>query len=74
MEPDLSWWALATNENELRACFVGDGKYKKLDTPGFRHADIYQMLAYCTAADLPVKGGAKMYHWGGAKPYHLGGA
>ena len=53
MEPDLSWWALATNENELRACFVGDAKYKKLDTPGFRHADIYQMLAYCTAADLP---------------------
>ena len=53
VEPDLSWWALATNENELRACFVGDAKYKKLDTPGFRHADIYQMLAYCTAADLP---------------------
>ena len=53
MEPDLSWWALATNENELRACFVGDAKYEKLDTPGFRHADIYQMLAYCTAADLP---------------------
>ena len=48
MEPDLSWWALATNENELRACFVGDAKYKKLDTPGFRHADIYQILAYCT--------------------------
>ena len=53
MEPDFSWWALATNENELRACFVGDAKYKKLDTPGFQHTDIYQMLAYCTAADLP---------------------
>ena len=34
-------------------CFVGDAKYKRLDEPGFRHADIYQMLAYCTAADLP---------------------
>ena len=47
MYPDLSWWA------ESRPLFVGDAKYKKLDTPGFRHADIYQMLAYCTAADLP---------------------
>ena len=53
VEPAFSWWALATNENELRACFVGDTKYKKLDTPGFQHTDIYQMLAYCTAADLP---------------------
>ena len=54
MEPDLSWWALAANGSEPRARFVGDAKYKKLDAPGFRHADIYQMLAYCTAADLPT--------------------
>ena len=53
MEPDFSWWALATNRSTSRARFVGDAKYKRLDTPGFRHADIYQMLAYCTAADLP---------------------
>ena len=52
MEPDLSWWALATNGSGSFPCFVGDAKYKKLDAPGFRHADIYQMLAYCTAADL----------------------
>ena len=39
VEPAFSWWALATNENELRACFVGDAKYKKLDTPGFQHTD-----------------------------------
>ena len=26
---------------------------QEADTSGFRHADIYQMLAYCTAADLP---------------------
>ena len=46
MQPDLSWWA------ESRPLFVGDAKYKKPDG-GFQHADIYQMLAYCTAADLP---------------------
>ena len=45
MYPDLSWWA------ESRPLFVGDAKYKKPDG-GFQHADIYQMLAYCTAADL----------------------
>ena len=52
MEPDLSWWASHPGGGTLPR-FVGDAKYKKLDTPGFRHADIYQMLAYCTAADLP---------------------
>ena len=52
MEPDLSWWASRPGGGMLPR-FVGDAKYKKLDTPGFRHADIYQMLAYCTAADLP---------------------
>ena len=54
MELDLSWWALAANGSAPRARFVGDAKYKKVDAPGFRHADIYQMLAYCTAADLPT--------------------
>ena len=53
MEPDFSWWALTASRSTPRARFVGDAKYKKLDMPGFRHADIYQMLAYCTAADLP---------------------
>ena len=52
MEPDLSWWASRPG-GEPQARFVGDTKYKKLEAPGFRHADIYQMLAYCTAADLP---------------------
>ena len=47
MEPDLSWW------DGSRPVFVGDAKYKKLEPQGFKHADIYQMLAYCTAADLP---------------------
>ena len=47
IEPDLSWW------NGRRCVFVGDAKYKKLETEGFKHADIYQMLAYCTATGLP---------------------
>ena len=47
MQPDLSWWVRA------RPAFVGDAKYKKLESEAFKHADIYQMLAYCTAADLP---------------------
>ena len=47
MNPDLSWW------EGSQPLFVGDAKYKKLEPQGFRHADIYQMLAYCTAADLP---------------------
>ena len=45
--PDLSWWG------DGRCRFVGDAKYKRLAPAGFQHADLYQMLAYCTAADLP---------------------
>ena len=52
--PTSSWWPSGPERGRISLpCFVGDAKYKKLDTPGFRHADIYQMLAYCTAADLP---------------------
>ena len=53
LEPDLSWW-----EGE-RCVFVGDAKYKRLDAAGFKHGDLYQMLAYCVAADLP--GGLLVY-------------
>ena len=54
VEPDLSWWAPnSAAGGAALPRFVGDAKYKKLVTPGFRHADIYQMLAYCIAADLP---------------------
>ena len=53
LEPDLSWWSPGYAGSGPRPRFVGDAKYKKLDAPGFRHADIYQMLVYCTAADLP---------------------
>ena len=47
LEPDLSWW------NGRRPIFVGDAKYKRITSTDFPNADIYQMLAYCTAADLP---------------------
>ncbi|MDE2695791.1 MAG: hypothetical protein OXH97_04650 [Chloroflexota bacterium] len=33
--------------------FVGDAKYKWIEPAGFKHADVYQMLAYCVASDLP---------------------
>lgn len=46
LEPDFSWW------NSGRCLFVGDAKYKRLSIAGFKHPDIYQMLAYMTAADL----------------------
>ena len=46
--------------------FVGDAKYKKPDGEGFEHADIYQMLAYCTAADLPS--GTLIYAAGEGEP------
>ena len=47
LEPDLSWWSGG------RYRFVGDAKYKRIKSENFPNADIYQMLAYCVAADLP---------------------
>ena len=52
MYPDLSWWPARPGENGSLPTFVGDAKYKKLEPERFEHADIYQMLAYCTAAKL----------------------
>lgn len=47
VEPDLSWW-------DLGQCrFVGDVKYKRLEASGIKHADLYQLLSYTIAADLP---------------------
>ena len=47
LRPDLAW-------REGRSyTFVGDAKYKRLAPAGFEHADVYQMLAYCTAVGLP---------------------
>ena len=47
LEPDLSW------RSRGRYRFVGDAKYKRIKSENFPNADIYQMLAYCVAADLP---------------------
>lgn len=33
--------------------FIGDVKYKKLQAAGFQHTDLYQLLAYLVATDLP---------------------
>ncbi len=47
--PDLMWHGPGVG----KAVFVGDAKYKHIEPDGFRHADVYQMLAYCIASDLP---------------------
>lgn len=52
MEPDLSWWPPGPAKSDSLPVFVGDAKYKTIESQDFRHADIHQMLAYCTAADL----------------------
>lgn len=58
--PDLSWWSGGSCR------FVGDAKYKRITPTGFPNADIYQMLAYCTAADLPS--GLLVYAAGESEP------
>ena len=52
LEPDLSWW------RHGKCRFVGDVKYKNIAgrAPG---PDLYQLLAYATAFDLP--GGLLIY-------------
>ncbi len=66
MKPDLSWWPRGPAKPETRPLFVGDAKYKSLKSRDFEHADIYQMLAYCTAADLAE--GLLVYAAGEDKP------
>ena len=53
LEPDLTWW-------RGRQClWVGDAKYKNLTGRSVPGADLYQMLAYTTALNLP--GGTLIY-------------
>lgn len=53
LKPDLVW-------REGRRCvFVGDAKYKRIDHAQVPNADLYQMLAYVTALNLP--GGLLIY-------------
>jgi 5-methylcytosine-specific restriction enzyme subunit McrC len=49
LRPDLSWWEGPT------CLFIGDAKYKR--TPalsGVENPDMYQLLAYAVATDLPT--------------------
>lgn len=60
LKPDLSWW-----DRRGECAFVGDVKYKRADD-GAPNADLYQLLAYATALDLP--GGMLIYAQGEAEP------
>lgn len=62
LEPDLTWWS------GNQCLFVGDAKYKKIDYRDAPNADLYQLLAYVTALDLP--GGMLVY----AKEDGVGGS
>ena len=59
LRPDLTW------RPGSRWTFVGDVKYKRIDT-GVPNADLYQLLAYATALDLP--GGLLVYAQGEREP------
>ena len=59
LKPDISWW-------DGRHCmFVGDAKYKRVRDERVPNADLYQLLAYATALDLP--GGLLVYAQGEAE-------
>jgi 5-methylcytosine-specific restriction enzyme subunit McrC len=71
LEPDISWW------EEDRCVFVGDIKYKRVNALGIKHPDLYQLLSYAVATDLP--GGLLIYAAGEGEPVtheviHLGKA
>lgn len=44
---------------DRRVVWVGDAKYKRLPVGAYRNADLYQLLAYAVALDLP--GGTLIY-------------
>ncbi len=58
--PDLSWWKGDT------CVFAGDAKYKRIKDQHAPNADLYQLLAYTTALDLP--GGILIYAKGERDP------
>ncbi len=60
LKPDLAWL------QGRRWVFVGDAKYKNLYDVRMPNADLYQLLAYTTAANLP--GGLLIYAKGEADP------
>ena len=56
LRPDLTWWDGPT------CIFVGDAKYKNVSGERVPNSDLYQLLAYVTALDLP--GGMLVYAQG----------
>jgi 5-methylcytosine-specific restriction enzyme subunit McrC len=62
MKPDMVW------ERAGRPVAVIDAKYKALRPDQYPHADLYQMLAYCTA--LGLLAGHLVYAKGEAAPTH----
>ena len=59
LRPALSWW------NGQTCTFVGDAKYKNVEGRPVPNPDLYQLLAYATALDLP--GGLLIYAHGEAE-------
>ena len=60
LRPDLTWWYSGD------CVFVGDAKYKYIRDGNVPNADLYQLLAYVTALDLP--GGMLIYAKGEREP------
>ena len=56
LRPDLTWW------DGANCMFVGDAKYKNVSGDRIPNSDLYQLLAYVTALDLP--GGMLVYAQG----------
>ena len=65
LKPDLTW------QHGSSCVFVGDAKYKNITGERIPNADLYQLLAYSTALDLP--GGLLIYAEGEAAEttYHI---
>jgi 5-methylcytosine-specific restriction enzyme subunit McrC len=61
LKPDISWW------DGARCLFVGDVKYKRTASERVPNADLYQLLAYTVATDLP--GGLLIYAAGEDEPF-----
>ena len=59
LRPDLTWW------DGPSCLFVGDAKYKNITGESVPNADLYQLLAYVTALDVP--GGLLIYAQGEAE-------
>ena len=64
LRPDLTW------REAGRCVFVGDAKYKRIRDTQVPNADLYQLLAYATALDLP--GGILIYAKGERDPAAYG--